>query len=62
MLSKIGIASFVLALAFVIAGVTGWVLNIIELANIVGGDITGMFVLRIIGIVIVPLGAVLGYL
>lgn len=43
-----------------IAGIIGWVLNI---AKLVGGnmEITGEFILRIIGIFAAPLGAVMGY-
>lgn len=40
----------------------GWILNIIELVQSAGGNVTGMFVLRAIGIFIPPLGAVLGYI
>lgn len=44
-----------------IAGVIGWLINI---AKLVGGnmDITGEFILRIIGIFAAPLGAIMGYL
>lgn len=39
----------------------GWVLNIIELAGMSFEPITGLAVLRVIGVFIPPLGAVLGY-
>lgn len=44
-----------------VAGVIGWVLNIID---IVGSDfsaVDGILILRIIGVIVAPLGAVLGY-
>jgi hypothetical protein len=44
-----------------IAGAVGWVMNLVDIANSSFSDITGMLVLRIIGVFIVPLGAVLGY-
>jgi hypothetical protein len=44
-----------------IAGVIGWLINI---AKLVSGnmEITGEFILRIIGIFVAPLGAIMGYL
>lgn len=48
-------------LLVVVFGGIGWVWNI---AKIVGSDfaqITGLLVMRIIGVFIAPLGAVLGY-
>lgn len=51
-----------LTISVVIASVTGWVFNIIEIFNIANAPITGMFVLRIVGIFVAPLGAILGYL
>ena len=41
-------------------GVVGWVYNIIALAS--AETITGLVVLRIVGIFIAPLGAVLGWI
>lgn len=46
----------------VVGGIIGWVLNIIKLVGMVDGEITTMFVLRIVGIFAAPLGAVLGYI
>jgi hypothetical protein len=43
-------------------GLLGWVLNIITVAGSDFGVITGLLVLRIVGIFIAPLGAVLGYI
>jgi hypothetical protein len=40
----------------------GWVLNIIDIFNSSFSEITGILVLRVIGVFIAPLGAVLGYL
>jgi len=42
-------------------GVVGWVLNIIDIVHAISEPITGMFILRCIGIIVGPLGAVLGY-
>ena len=48
-------------LVIIAAMVIGWVMNIIEIVQTVADPITGMFVLRCVGIVVAPLGAVLGY-
>ena len=43
----------------VLASIIGWVLNIVKLVPMEGA--VGMLVLRAVGIVLAPLGAVLGY-
>ena len=40
----------------------GWVMNIVKMVDIADQLITGMFVLRGIGILFAPLGVILGYL
>lgn len=52
---------FVVWALSVIAIVIGWVMNIITLMGIINDPITGMFILRVVGIFIPPLGGVLGY-
>lgn len=44
-----------------LVGALGWVLNIVDLAHMNFAHITGMLVIRAIGIVVAPLGAVMGY-
>ena len=39
----------------------GWVINIVDLADTSFDPITGLAVLRVIGVFLPPLGAVLGY-
>ena len=39
----------------------GWVMNLVEIVNYDFASITGMIILRIAGIFIAPLGAVLGW-
>ena len=43
-------------------GVIGWVRNIVEIAHSSFAHLTGMLVLRIVGIFVAPLGAILGFL
>lgn len=48
-------------LALVFATLYGWVMNIVILAGSTFDPITGLLVLRAIGIFVAPLGVVLGY-
>lgn len=55
---------FVLMLVYFLVGIAaviGWVLNIIDIANADFSHVTGMLIIRIIGIFVAPIGAVLGY-
>lgn len=45
-------------------GVVGWVWNIVKLVGLAGAEpfaVTAMFVLRVAGIPIAPLGAIVGF-
>lgn len=39
----------------------GWVINIVHIVHTLAAPLTGLFVLRCVGILVPPLGAVLGY-
>lgn len=54
-----GIAAVLYLLVWVVC-IVGWILNCVAIANTYMLDITGLFILRIVGIFIFPLGAVLG--
>jgi competence protein ComGC len=45
-----------------IPGIIGWVWNIIKLVHVISDPLTGMTVLRGVGIIVAPLGAILGFL
>lgn len=47
-------------IVLVVVGI-GWVMNIIDLLGTSFDPITGLAILRVVGIFIPPLGAVLGY-
>ena len=47
--------------AVLIAGIYGWVMNIVAIANSDFAAISGILVLRVVGIFLPPLGAVMGY-
>lgn len=53
---------FLIWLVVLAIGGYGWVMNVIEITRSDFGNITGMLVMRIIGVFMAPLGAVLGYL
>lgn len=50
-----------IALSIVIAGVVGWILNIGAIVHNVSEPITGLFIVRCVGIFVAPLGSVLGF-
>ena len=50
-----------LYLSLLILLLGGWVMNLVEIVNYDFASITGMIILRIAGIFIAPLGAVLGW-
>jgi hypothetical protein len=52
------VSLFILGIYF--AGVIGWILNIIQIAS--GNMTSNMLILRVVGIVLAPLGAVLGWI
>lgn len=52
----------ILVILLLAAGVIGWVMNIIKFIGLIGGDVSTWFIARAVGIVLAPLGAVLGFL
>ena len=56
------LTGMLLWIAAFIALAVGWVMNIVTIAHIMAEPITGMFVLRVVGIFVAPLGGVLGYI
>jgi hypothetical protein len=48
------------AIGLICAGVAGWVLNLIALVGMLDGGITAMFVARLVGVFVAPLGSILG--
>ena len=55
--TTIELGVFVLILALI----GGWIANVVKLVGMLGGDITAMFVARVVGVFAAPLGAVLGF-
>lgn len=53
--------SLVIVLVWLV-GIIGWIANVVRIVHALNLPITGLFVLRCVGVVVAPLGAVLGYL
>jgi flagellar biogenesis protein FliO len=51
----------ILILILALVAVAGWVLNIVKLVALLNGEITAMFVARLIGVFAFPLGAIIGH-
>lgn len=51
----------VFVVLLVIAGIYGWIANIVKIFGADFSAITGMLALRIVGIFIGPIGAILGF-
>ena len=54
-------ATEVLVVALLLVGGLGWVWNIVKLSAMCC-EVSGMLLLRVVGIFIAPLGAILGFL
>lgn len=55
------ICLFALFISGMGAAIFGWLLNVMTVIQTVDMSITGMFILRCVGIFVAPLGAILGY-
>lgn len=45
----------------VLAGIGGWIANVVKLIHMDLGHVTGMLIVRGVGIFVAPLGSVLGF-
>lgn len=54
---SIGLLSGVIALS-----VGGWIANVAKLVDLFGGPVSEMYVARVIGVFVAPLGSVLGFI
>lgn len=55
-----GLVTMLFGLGIAVAGIIGWVLNILAIVATPLLPLTTMLILRVIGIFVVPLGSVLG--
>ena len=56
------IATYTISVVIIILATIGWVLNIMQLFTSTFDPLTGEVLLKIIGIFLTPLGAVLGWI
>lgn len=59
--SDTGLIAALLIIVVWLAGVVGWVMNIVAIATGTFDPVTPMMVLRLIGVFMLPLGGVLGW-
>ena len=55
-------AAILVYLSAIVALVLGWVFNIVQLVTLSSGAINALFVIKVVGIFVAPLGAVLGWI
>jgi len=55
------IAAIIYLMLFVLS-LYGWVANLFKLVGMIGGELGTLFIARIAGVVIAPLGIILGYM
>ncbi len=56
-----GFLAIALILLWIAAGL-GWILNIVKIFGAAAEPITAFFIIRVVGVLAAPVGAVLGYL
>ena len=54
--------TFITIIAVWIIALTGWIANIVQVVPMINDTITGMLILKIVGIFAGPLGSILGYI
>lgn len=61
MLARIGVGLFFTYILLALAIAAGWILNLIDIIHSIAGPLTTLLVLRIVGLFVAPLGAILGW-
>ena len=59
---KMQVGWFVFVAALAVAGIGGWIANVVKLVGMDVGTLSGMLIVRAIGVVVPPLGSVMGFL
>lgn len=58
---KVDTATALIIAAIVVLLAGGWIANIVKLVGMLDGELTAMFIARIVGIFVAPFGAILGF-
>jgi hypothetical protein len=61
-LINLSLVTYILSFGIVFTGIYGWIANVITIAGSNFNDLTGLLVLRVIGIFVAPMGAILGFI
>lgn len=59
---KFGMGGIVALIALMLLAAGGWIANVVKFVGLLGGDVTAMFIARIVGVFVAPLGSILGFL
>lgn len=59
--SDVGWVAILVYLGILLGLVVGWIANIVGIVHTIGDPITGLFIARLVGTVVFPLGGILGY-
>lgn len=58
---NLSIGPYIALLAFIVLMIGGWIANIVKFFWMLDGEVTAMFVARVIGVFVAPLGSLLGF-
>lgn len=60
--SEMALAAFGFTyIAVLVLGLIGWVINIVKIIGAANDPLTGWFIARVIGVIVAPVGAILGF-
>lgn len=58
---KVSIAAMIFYILAIVVGIGGWIANVVKLLGMLGGPVSAKFVVRVVGVIAFPLGAVMGF-
>ncbi len=58
---NLSIGPYIALLAFIVLMIGGWIANIVKFFGMLDGEVTAMFIARVIGVFVAPLGSLLGF-
>lgn len=61
LLEKIGVTAVIAWVALAIFTLIGWFMNLFAIFGSINDEITTLMILRIVGLIVVPLGVLLGW-
>ena len=58
---NLSIGPYIALLAFIVLMIGGWIANIFKFFGMLDGGVSAMFIARIVGVFVAPLGSLLGF-